>query len=172
MSLDSGDEASQIEVCNDASKYDSHLEALQIETKGSHGTGSKQNSQTVTQLTTEGYVLLAAKTSKTDVHDIKSAVPVSKTCSTEGERTKSVEQASFKNFQVYNRQLSVSHQFSHFNVLTHQTFLGTTYPIPTSQNQESGNYFLTAYSEHLDTAQTSSSSNWDVSFDSSRQYSK
>ncbi|KAJ7403284.1 Protein TASOR [Pitangus sulphuratus] len=37
MSLDSGDEISQIEICSDASKYDTHVEALQTEAKGPHG---------------------------------------------------------------------------------------------------------------------------------------
>ncbi|XP_061474247.1 protein TASOR isoform X3 [Rhineura floridana] len=172
MSLDSGDEASQIEVCNDASKYDSHLEACQTETKGSHGTDSKQNSQTDTPLSTEGHSLLTEKTSKIDMQDIQPVTPVSTTCSTEGERTNSVGQVPYKNFQSYNRQLSVSHQFSHFNVLTHQTFLGASYPMSTSQNQEGGNYFLTAYSQNMDRDQTSSTSNWDVSYDPSRLYSK
>ncbi|XP_053152263.1 protein TASOR isoform X2 [Hemicordylus capensis] len=171
MSLDSGDETSQIEVCNDASKYGSHLEGFQTETKGSHGTDSKQNSQTGTQLSTEGHNLLTEKTSKINMQDIQPVTPVSTTCSTEGERTNSVEQVPFNNFQVYNRQLSVPHQFSHFNVLTHQTFLGATYPMSAGQNQEGGSYFLTAYSQNMDIDQ-SSPRNWDVSCDSSRPYSK
>ncbi|XP_044307283.1 protein TASOR isoform X2 [Varanus komodoensis] len=173
MSLDSGDEASQIEVCNDASKYDSHLEAFQTETKGSLGTDSKQNSQTETRLSAEGrHCLLTENTSKIDMQDIQPVTPVSTTCSTEGERTNSVEQIPLNNFQIYNRQLSVPHQFSHFNVLTHQTFLGTSYPMSTSQNQEGGNYFLTAYSQNIDMDQPSSPSTWDVSCESSRAFSK
>ncbi|XP_028574919.2 protein TASOR isoform X2 [Podarcis muralis] len=172
MSLDSGDEASQIEVCNDASKYDSHLEACQIETKGSHGTDSKQNSQTVMLLPAEGQGLLTEKTSKIDMQDIQPVTPVSTTCSIEGERSSSVQQVPFSYFQSYNRQLSVPHQFSHFNVLTHQTFLGAAYPVPTSQIQEGGDYLLTAYSQNMDMDQTSSPNNWDVSYDSSRLYSK
>ncbi|XP_032996838.1 protein TASOR [Lacerta agilis] len=172
MSLDSGDEASQIEVCNDASKYDSHLEACEIETKGSHGTDTKQNSQTVMLLPAEGHGLLTEKTSIIDMQDIQPVTPVSTTCSIEGERSSSVQQVPFSYFQSYNRQLSVPHQFSHFNVLTHQTFLGAAYPMPTSRIQEGGNYFLTAYSQNMDMDQTSSPNNWDVSYDSSRLYSK
>ncbi|XP_027686191.2 protein TASOR isoform X4 [Chelonia mydas] len=172
MSLDSGDETSQIEICNDASKYDSHSEALQTETKGSHGTDSKENSLTDMQLSSEGQIGLMEKTSKLDLEERQPITPVSTTCSAEGDKNNSVEQVPFNNFQVYSRQLSMSHQFSHFNVLTHQTFLGTTYPISTSQNQEGGNYFLSAYSQSMDTDKSSSPSNWDVNCESSRPYSK
>lgn len=172
MSLDSGDEASQIEVCNDVSKHDSPLEALRTETKGSRGADYQQNSQLDTQLSAEGHILMTEKTSKMDVQDIQPVTPVSATYSTEGGDNNAAEQVPFKNVQIYNRQLSVPHQFSHFNVLTHQTFLGATYPISTSRNQEGGNYFLTAYSQNMDMDQSSSPRNWDVSCDSSRPYSK
>uniref|UniRef100_A0ABM5FJY2 Protein TASOR isoform X3 n=1 Tax=Pogona vitticeps TaxID=103695 RepID=A0ABM5FJY2_9SAUR len=173
MSLDSGDEASQIEVCNDASKYDSHLEAFETKTKGSHGTDTEQNSHTDALLSTEGgSCLLTGRTAKTDMQDIQPVTPVSVTCSVEGEITNSVEQIPLSNFQIYNRQLSVPHQFSHFNVLTHQTFLGTTYPMSTSQIQEGGNYFLSAYSQNMDMDQSSTPSSWDVSCNSSRPFSK
>ncbi|KAM9134770.1 protein TASOR isoform 4-T4 [Pangshura tecta] len=172
MSLDSGDETSQIEICSDASKYDSHSEALQTETKGSHGTDSKEKTLTDMQLSSEGQIGLMEKTSKLDLEEIQPITPVSTACSAEGDKNNSVEQVPFNNFQVYSRQLSMSHQFSHFNVLTHQTFLGTTYPISTSQNQEAGNYFLSAYSQSMDTDKSSSPSNWDVNCESSRPYSK
>ncbi|XP_032654710.1 protein TASOR isoform X6 [Chelonoidis abingdonii] len=172
MSLDSGDETSQIEICSDASKYDSHSEALQTETKGSHGTDSKEKTQTDMQLSSEGQTGLMEKTSKLDLEEMQPVTPVSTACSAEGDKNNSVEQVPFNNFQVYSRQLSMSHQFSHFNVLTHQTFLGTTYPISTSQNQEGGNYFLSAYSQSMDTDKSSSPSNWDVNCESSRPYSK
>lgn len=172
MSLDSGDETSQIEICSDASKYDSHSEALHAEARCPQGTDTKNPSLTDEQLPSEGQTGLVEKTSKTDLDDMQPVTPVSTTCLTEGEKNSSVEQVPFNNFQVYSRQLSMSHQFSHFNVLTHQTFLGTTYPISTSQNQEGGNYFLSAYSQSMDTDKTSSPSNWDVNCDSSRPYSK
>ncbi|XP_074861700.1 protein TASOR isoform X2 [Carettochelys insculpta] len=172
MSLDSGDETSQIEICSDASKCDSHSEALQTETKGSCGTDSKENCLTDMQLSSEAQTGLMEKASKLDLEEIQPVTPVSTSCSAEGDKNNSVEQAHLNNFQVYSRQLSMSHQFSHFNVLTHQTFLGTAYPISTSQNQEGGNYFLSAYSQSMDTDKTSSSSNWDVNSESSRPYSK
>lgn len=169
MSLDSGDEASHIEVCSDISKYDSNLEAFQTETRGSHGTDSKQTPQTGTQPSTEGHILQTEKTSKIAMQPVPLVYTTSRT---EGKRTGAIEPDPFNNFQLYTRQLSMSHQFSHFNVLTHQTFLGTTYPIATTRNQEARNYFLTAYSQNMNMDQSSSPNNWDVNCDSSRPYSK
>ncbi|XP_074458512.1 protein TASOR isoform X4 [Larus michahellis] len=173
MSLDSGDETSQIEICNDASKYDTHLEALQTEAKGSHGAGAKESCLSVTEFSPEAQSGLMEKTSKIDLEEIQPITPVPTTCSAEGEKHNSVEQAPFGNFQAYSRQLNMSHQFSHFNVLTHQTFLGTTYQISSaSQNQERGNYFLSAYSQSMDTDKSSPPGGWDINCDSSRPYSK
>ncbi|NXP06752.1 TASOR protein, partial [Thinocorus orbignyianus] len=173
MSLDSGDETSQIEICSDASKYDIHLEALQAEAKGSHGADTKESCSSVTELSPGAQTGLMEKTSKIDLEEIQPITPVSTACSAEGEKHNSVEQASFSNFQVYGRQLNLSHQFSHFNVLTHQTFLGTTYQIASAnQNQEGGNYFLSAYGQSVDTDKASPPGGWDVSCDPSRPYSK
>ncbi|XP_060622063.2 protein TASOR isoform X2 [Anolis sagrei] len=163
MSLDSGDETSQIEVCNDASKYDSHVKAFETEAKGLHGADCDQNSQADALLPAEGrHCLLTEKTSKIDMQDIQPVTPVSTTRPVEGERTNSIEQVPLNNFQIYNRQLSVPHQFSHFNVLTHQTFLGPAYPMSTNQNQEGGNYFLSAYSQNLNMGQSPSPNSWDI----------
>ncbi|XP_075370305.1 protein TASOR isoform X5 [Mycteria americana] len=171
MSLDSGDETSQIEICSNAS--DAHLEALHAEAKGSHGVDAKESCLSVRELSPEAQMGLMEKTSKIDLEEIQPITPVSTTCSAEGEKHNSVEQAPFNNFQVYSRQLNMSHQFSHFNVLTHQTFLGTTYPLSSaSQNQEGGNYFLSAYSQSMDTEKSSSPGGWDINCDSSRPYSK
>lgn len=172
MSLDSGDETSQIEIYNDASEYGTHLEALQTEAKGSHGVDKKESCISVTEFPPEVQIGLMEKTSKIDLEEIQPINTASTTCSAEGENHSSVDQTPFNNFQVYNRQLNVSHQFSHFNVLTHQTFLGTTYPIASmSQNQVGGNYFLSAYSRSTDTEKSSSPGGWDVNSDSSRPYS-
>ncbi|XP_056194595.1 protein TASOR isoform X2 [Falco biarmicus] len=172
MSLDSGDETSQIEICNDASKYDTHLEALQTEAKGLHGADAKETCVPVTELPPEAQIGMVEKPSKIDLEEIQLITPVSPMCCAEGEKHNLVEQAPFNNFQVYSRQLNLSHQFSHFNVLTHQTFLGTTYPISSaSQNQEGGSYFLSAYSQSVDTEKSASPAGWDVSCDSSRPYS-
>ncbi|KFQ07422.1 Protein FAM208A, partial [Leptosomus discolor] len=172
MSLDSGDETSQIEICNDAAKYDAQLEALQPEAKGSHGVDAKESCLSVTGSPPEAQIGLLEKTSKIDLEEVQQITPVSTTCSAEGENHNSVEQAPFSNFQAYSRPLNMSHQFSHFSVLTHQTFLGTTYPMSSaSQNQEGGNYFLSAYSQSVDTEKSSSPGGWDVTCDSSRPYS-
>ncbi|NWI99454.1 TASOR protein, partial [Crypturellus undulatus] len=169
MSLDSGDETSQIEICNDASKYDTHFEALQREAKG---VVSKGSCVSVTEVSPEAQIGLMEETSKIDSEGILPITPVSTTCSAEGEKHNSVEQVPFNNFQVYSRQLNMSHQFSHFNVLTHQTFLGTTYPISTSQSQEGGNYFLSDCSQSMDTEKSSLPGSWDRNWHSSRPYSK
>ncbi|XP_075289179.1 protein TASOR isoform X4 [Opisthocomus hoazin] len=169
MSLDSGDETSQIEIYNDASE--THVEALQTEAKGSHGVGAKASCLSVMELSPKAQIGVMEKTSKIDLEEIQPITLVSTTCSAEGENHKSVEQAPFNNFQVYSRQLNMSYQFSHFNVLTHQTFLGTTYPISSaSQNQEGGSYFLSAYSQSTDT-EKSSPGGWDINCGSSRPYS-
>ncbi|NXX89399.1 TASOR protein, partial [Centropus bengalensis] len=148
MSLDSGDETPQIEICSDASKHD-----LQAQAAGSHGAEAKEGGLSVTEFSSpEAQVGLMEKTSRTNLEETQPITPGSTTCSALGETHNSGEQAPFSNIQVHSRQLNMSHQFSHFNVLTHQTFLGTTYPISssTTQNQEGGNYFLSAYGQSMD----------------------
>ncbi|NXM58773.1 TASOR protein, partial [Illadopsis cleaveri] len=172
MSLDSGDELSEIEICSDASKYDTHVEALQTEAKGPHGVDAKASCLSVTKLSPEAQTGLVENTYKPDLEEKQPIPPVSTACSAEGEKHNAVEQTPFTNFQVYSRQLNMSHQFSHFNVLTHQTFLGTTYPISANQNQEGSNYFLSAYSQSMDTEKSSSPGGWNSSCDSSRPYAE
>ncbi|NWV64807.1 TASOR protein, partial [Malurus elegans] len=173
MSLDSGDELSEIEICSDASKYDTRVEALQTEAKGPHGVDAKESCLSVTELSPEAQTGLVEKTYRTDLEEKQPITPVPTTYSAEGENHNSVDQTPFSNFQVYSRQLNMSHQFSHFNVLTHQTFLGTTCPISSAnQNQEGSNYFLSAYSQSMDTEKSSSPGGWESTYDSSRPYSE
>ncbi|XP_030812558.1 protein TASOR isoform X2 [Camarhynchus parvulus] len=173
MSLDSGDELSEIEICSGASKYDTHVEALQTEAKGPHGVDAKASCLSVTELPPEAQTGLGEKTYKTNLEEKQPITPVSTTCSAEGEKHNAVEQTPFSNFQVYSRQLNMFHQFSHFSVLTHQTFLGTTYPIsPANQNQEGSNFFLSAYNQSMDTEKSLSPGGWDSCCDSSRPYSE
>ncbi|XP_063020747.1 protein TASOR isoform X2 [Melospiza melodia melodia] len=173
MSLDSGDELAEIEICSGASKYDTHVEALQPEAKGPHGVDAKASCLSVTELPPEAQTGLGEKTYKTDLEEKQPITPVSTTCSAEGEKHNAAEQTPFSNFQVYSRQLNMFHQFSHFSVLTHQTFLGTTYPIsPANQNQEGSNYFLSAYNQSMDTEKSLSPGGWDSCCDSSRPYSE
>lgn len=165
MSLDSGDETSQIEVCSS-----SHSEILEIETKGSRGTDQKEIPQTQLQPSDRQRSLLENKTCELGAEEGQPMAAVA--AGSDGEMNKTVELASLDDFQVYrSRQLSMSHQFSHFNVLTHQTFLGTPYTLSTNQTQEGGNYFLSAYGQGLEKDKSSSSVSWDVN-DSSRPYSK
>ncbi|KAM9074601.1 protein TASOR isoform 3-T3 [Megaptera novaeangliae] len=163
MSLDSGDEISHIEVCSNF-----HSEILEKETKGSRGTDQKKNIQIELQSSLDlQKSLLEEKTYQIDSEERASIDIV---CS-EGENSNSAEQDSYSNFQVYHSQLNMSHQFSHFNVLTHQTFLGTPYALSSSQSQESENYFLSAYTQNLDREKTPSPLSWWKS-DCSRPFSK
>ncbi|XP_045349207.1 protein TASOR isoform X6 [Leopardus geoffroyi] len=163
MSLDSGDEISQIEVCSNF-----HSEILAKETKGSRGTDQNKNIQIELQSSLDVQKsLLEDKTCQIDSEERASVALV---CS-EGENSSSTEQDAYSSFQVYHSQLHMSHQFSHFNVLTHQTFLGTPYALSSSQSQESENYFLSAYTQSLDREKSPSPLSWGKS-DSSRPFSK
>lgn len=159
MSLDSGDEISQIEVYSNF-----HSEILAKETKGSRGTDQKENIQIELQSSLDVQKsLLEDKTYQIDSEE--RAIDV---CS-DGQKSNSAEQESYSSFQDYHSRLNMSRQFSHFNVLTHQTFLRTPYTLSSSESQESENYFLYAYMQSLD--RDKSLLNWGKS-DSSRPYSK
>ncbi|XP_047387410.1 protein TASOR isoform X7 [Sciurus carolinensis] len=153
MSLDSGDEISHIEVCSNF-----HSEILAKETKGSSGTDQKKNIQIELQSSLDVQKsLLEDKTYQIDSEESTSVDDI--VCS-EGENSNSAEQDSYSNFQVHQSQLNMSHQFSHFNVLTHQTFLGTPYALSSSQCQENENDFLSAYTQSLDRDKPPSPVNW------------
>uniref|UniRef100_A0A4W2F684 Transcription activation suppressor n=1 Tax=Bos indicus x Bos taurus TaxID=30522 RepID=A0A4W2F684_BOBOX len=163
MSLDSGDEISQIEVCSNF-----HSEILEKETKGSRGTDQKNNIQIELQSSLD----LQKSLLEDETYQIDSAerASIDRVCS-EGENSNSAEQDSYSSFQVYHSRLNMSHQFSHFNVLTHQTFLGTPYALSSSQTQESENDFLSAYTQSLDRENSPSPLSWWKS-DSCRPFSK
>lgn len=139
MSLDSGDEISQIEVYSNF-----HSEILAKETKGSRGTDQKKNIQIAFQSSLDVQTNLLEDKTYIDSEE-RASIDVS----SEGQNSSSAEQDSYSNLQVYQSQLNMTHQCSHFNVLTHQTFLGTPYALSSSQSQESENYFLSAYTERL-----------------------
>ncbi|XP_069332003.1 protein TASOR isoform X2 [Eulemur rufifrons] len=163
MSLDSGDEISQIEVYSNF-----HSEILAKETKGSRGTDQKTNIQIDLQSSLD--VQNSLLEDKTYQVDSEERAPIH-IVGAEGENSNSTEQDLYSNFQFYHSQLNMSHQFSHLNVLTHQTFLGTPYALSSSQSQENENYFLSAYTQSLDTDKSPSPLSWGKS-DSSRPYSK
>ena len=81
---------------------------------------------------------------KTYLIDCEASAPIDRVCS-EGESSNSAEQDAYSDFQADQNQLQMSHQCSHFNVLTHQTFLGTPYALSSTRSQENENYFLSAY---------------------------
>ncbi|KAK2503155.1 hypothetical protein MC885_016182 [Smutsia gigantea] len=164
MSLDSGDEISQIEVCSNF-----HSETLAKETKASCATDQKKNIQIELQSSLD--VQKSLLEDKTYQIDCEEKAPIARVCS-EGENSSSTEQDSYSDFQVHHRQLNMSHQFSHFNVLTHQTFLGTPYALSPGQSQESENYFLSAYTQSIEREKPPPQlSRWGKS-DSSRPFSK
>ncbi|KAM4882652.1 protein TASOR isoform 3-T3 [Thomomys bottae] len=132
MSLDSGDEISHIEVFSSF-----HSEILAKETKGSSGTDQKKNIQIELQSSLD--VQKSLLEDKTYQIDCEERAPII-VCS-EGEDSNS-EQDSYSHSWVYHNELSVSHQFSHFNVLTHQTFLGTPYALSSNQSQENEKFYL------------------------------
>ncbi|XP_023403378.2 protein TASOR isoform X4 [Loxodonta africana] len=147
MSLDSGDEISKIEVCSNF-----HSEILARETKGSCGTDQNKNIHIELQSSLDMQKsLLEDKTYQIDSEERAS---IDRACSEE-ENSNSAEQDLYSNFQ-----LNMSHQFSHFNVLTHQTFLGTPYTLSSSQSQQSGNYFLSAYTQSLAREKSPSPLSW------------
>ncbi|XP_012892076.1 PREDICTED: protein FAM208A-like [Dipodomys ordii] len=133
MSLDSGDEISHIEVFSSF-----HSEILAKETKGSSGTDQKKNIQIELQSSLD--VQKSLLEDKTYQIDCEERAPIHIVCS-EGEDSNS-EQDSYSHSWVYHNELNVSHQFSHFNVLTHQTFLGTPYALSSNQSQENEKLYL------------------------------
>lgn len=137
MSLDSGDDISHIEVFSSF-----HSEILARETKGSSGTDQKKNIQIELQSSLDMQnSLLEDKTYQIDCEE---KAPIDRICA-EGENSSSAQQDSYSNFQASQNQSEMSHKCSHFNVLTHQTFLGTPYALSPTQSQENENYFLSAY---------------------------
>lgn len=122
MSLDSGDETPQIEVC---SKPPTN-ESLAAESSHTHRTDLKLTSENEHQLT-----------SKTNSGLIKTDPP------NYSEESKSVSTTfgnSAKHTAVPEQAPCSSVQKSKFNVLTHQTFLGTSYPMTASQNNQDANH--------------------------------
>ncbi|KAM6176896.1 protein TASOR isoform 3-T3 [Erethizon dorsatum] len=139
MSLDSGDEISHIEVCSNF-----HSEILEKEIKGSSGRNQKKNTQIGLQSSLDVQKSLLEDETSQSYSEERTSIDI--VCP-EGENSNSAEQDSYSIFQVSQSPLSMSHQFSHFNVLTHQTFLGTSYALSSSQSQENENYLLSAYTQ-------------------------
>ncbi|XP_060059060.1 protein TASOR isoform X2 [Erinaceus europaeus] len=163
MSLDSEDEITQIEVCSNF-----HSEILAKETKGSRGTDQKENIQIELQSSLDVQKSLLEDKTYQNESEERASIGI---LWSGGENSNSAEQDSYSNFQVYHNQLNMSHQCSHFNVLTHQTFLETPYAISSTQSQESEDYFLSAYAQSLNSDKSTSPLGWGKS-ESSGPYSK
>ncbi|CAI9555053.1 unnamed protein product [Staurois parvus] len=135
MSLDSEDEMPQIEVCTNVTQ-DPQIDC------------TTNKSEAVNDSQTE-------KSKKTPIFDpefMQPVTPVSTAGSTVGDNGNTVEDSS-SNFNDYDsRSLGISH----FNLLTHQTFLGSM----VYRNQTPGeNLFISSYSQS--DQETSSGSEWD-----------
>lgn len=162
MSLDSGDEISQIEVCSNF-----HSEILAEETKGSCGTNQKQNFQAELQLSLD--MQKRSPEDKPCHTDSEDAASVDMACSEDGDGD-SAGQDSSSNVQVYHSQFSMCHQVSHFNVVTHQTFLGIPYVLSSTQSPET-DHSLSAYAQSVEGDKAESPLSWGKK-DFSQPYSK
>ncbi|XP_069499766.1 protein TASOR isoform X2 [Ambystoma mexicanum] len=141
MSLDSGDETSQIEVC---SKPPTH-EALSTGCSQAHGLDVKLASQSETQLTNSGLTEVVGSNHSEEFIPV---ISVSTTICNNAEQSTTPEQLPGCNMQdCQSRPVNVAHPSSQFNVLTHQTFLGTPYPISAGQPQEDGTCLMSTYSQ-------------------------
>ncbi|XP_063796916.1 protein TASOR isoform X2 [Pseudophryne corroboree] len=136
MSLDSGDETPQIEVCVDAAKLKPRTDdSVKPQTEGSKNETSVTGSDSMQRLT-----------------------PVSTTGSTTADSSNAIgDDLSNKSQDYQSRQSGISH----FNLLTHQTFLGSmVYPMLV--NQAAGeNDFPNSYNQSVE-QDTSPRSEWDT----------
>ncbi|XP_075039359.1 protein TASOR isoform X2 [Mixophyes fleayi] len=137
MSLDSGDETPQIEVCTDTAK----LEPCR----------DKSVSQSE-------FVLSQAEGPKSKTPLIGSDYRQLVTPGSTGDNSNTTGDELSKNIQDYhNRQSGISH----FNLLTHQTFLGSmVYPILGTQTAGE-NYFPNSYNQSMEQQDTSQLPEWD-----------
>ncbi|KAM5148264.1 protein TASOR isoform 2-T2 [Mantella aurantiaca] len=135
MSLDSEDEMPQIEVCTNM-KQEPHIEC------------TMNQSEAVNDSQTER----SKKTPSIDPEFMQPVTPVSTAGSTTGDNGNTAEDSS-SNFNDYDRrQLGISH----FNLLTHETFLGSM----VYRNQTPvENFFISSYGQS--DQETSSGSDWD-----------
>ncbi|XP_072277006.1 protein TASOR-like isoform X3 [Pyxicephalus adspersus] len=137
MSIDSEDEMPQIEVCTNANPNQ------EPETDVNMNQSEPVNSSQTEKL---------KKTPVIDPEIMQSVTPASTAGSIAGDNGNTTEDSSI-NFPDYNRPLGISH----FNLLTHQTFLGSML----YRNQTPvENFFASSYSQSTD-QEPSSGSGWD-----------
>ncbi|KAE8612720.1 hypothetical protein XENTR_v10012960 [Xenopus tropicalis] len=140
MSLDSEDDTPPIEVCADSLQPEPHNPDTSNELVDKDPTESPCNPT-------------ASKTPTLD--ELQPITPVSTT----GDNSVSTGDELGGNAQEYNREVNMSHQFSHFSVLTHQTFLGSMYPALTNPTQAAEICFMNSYGQVTE-PETSQSSEW------------
>ncbi|XP_040264634.1 protein TASOR isoform X1 [Bufo bufo] len=136
MSLDSEEEVPEIEVCNNSANPET------------------ERNKVATHSETES---LKLRSPIVDSDCMQPVTPVSTAGSTTGDNSSATGDEISNNFRDYtSRQLGISH----FNLLTHQTFLGSSvYPL--LANQTSGeSYFTNSYSQSTE-QETSEHTEWD-----------
>ncbi|KAM8931143.1 protein TASOR isoform 2-T2 [Pelodytes ibericus] len=136
MSLDSEDETPQIEVSTDSLKLGPIIEDT-----------AEPPSLTDAAQTIATESLPQNRNLNIDLNDVQPVTTVSAAGSATADICTASQDDVLNNLSDYpSTQLGMSHQFSHFNVLTHQTFLGTMYPILANQPPP-GNYFPNSFSQ-------------------------
>lgn len=140
MSLDSEDEAPEIEVCADAANP---------KTERSEAAGQSEAEDAKTDV-------VKHRSPVVDSDCMQPVTPVSTAGSTGDNSSATGDDLSNNSRDYSNRQLAISH----FNLLTHQTFLGSSV-YPMLGNQASGeNYFTNSYSQSTE-QETGQRSEWD-----------
>ncbi|XP_014349850.1 protein TASOR isoform X2 [Latimeria chalumnae] len=164
MSLDSADETSQIEVCATTSNYECHTNILEAKSQELARIQPKESLLTLkpkNQLPLVKQCISKEKASETDSEDEQSSTDAS-TIHSDKEDQSSLAQQKQSAYSHLGYYQSMSQQYSHFSVLTHQTFLGTgvgsPYSASLNQNQDCNNYLPSGYGQ---TSDGSSTTNWD-----------
>uniref|UniRef100_A0A8C5R6W3 Transcription activation suppressor n=1 Tax=Leptobrachium leishanense TaxID=445787 RepID=A0A8C5R6W3_9ANUR len=121
MSIDSEDEPLKIEVGPEVLKPDSCTEEA-----------NKPPDNTELPETASSTVNVPEKPNESN--DVQPVIPVTTTSSVVAENRVAPVVNTMNSFPPFpGPPLGLTHQFSHFNVLTHQTFLGAMYPILANQ---------------------------------------
>ncbi|KAG8430458.1 hypothetical protein GDO86_020561 [Hymenochirus boettgeri] len=136
MSLDSEEETPEIEVSTDSVKCDTNTQQLDY------------MAQDKKEKSPDHFTLSNTPT----LDEIQPITPVSAGGSATRETGVLPSDERTSGSDGYSREISLSHQFSQFNVLTHQTFLGSMDPLLANQGQI---YFMNPYSQ-----ETSQNSEW------------
>lgn len=171
MSLDSEDETTEIEVCNEASKDECRKVLLEVEMKSDDKVPQESCSE-------KQSISVEERKSSLISEDVQSAGPASINLPVPGDKRSVGQECGYNNFGFYqSSQQDSSQQFTQFNVLTHQSFLDTTLgtSCTASQNQtQNENYFVPGYSQNVNSISGSNSwdNQWNVNSNTSGSYTK